>query len=138
MCQNLQLRLRSLTHHSHPLSLEHQSLDFRGSLALPTLPPVLSLPWETGALPMTSDCPPVRDDGPLGAGWDQSLLPPEVGCLRLSSAGSAQLGSRCPTPSGDGLAAGRAYRRSGFIFMNAASSIFVACYVSCIICKFAI
>ena len=39
---------------------------------------------------------------------------------------------------GDGLAAGRAYRRSGFIFMNAASSIFVAYCVCCIICKFSI
>ena len=42
-----------------------------------------------------------------------------------------------PIMSGqDGLAAGRAYRRSVFIFMNAASSIFVACCVCCIICKF--
>ena len=45
---------------------------------------------------MTSDCPPIRDDGPLGAGWDHSLPPPEVGpvpplkyWIRLSSTGSA-------------------------------------------------
>ena len=37
---------------------------------------------------------------------------------------------------GDGLATGRAYRRFGFILMNAASSIFVVCCVCCIICKF--
>ena len=79
MCQNLQLRPRSLTHHSYPLSLENRSLDLRGSLALPTLPPVLSLPRETVALPMISDCHPVRKDGPVGAGWDDSLPPPEVG-----------------------------------------------------------
>ena len=40
--------------------------------------------------------------------------------------------------SGDGLAVGRAYRRFGFILMNAVSSIFVVCYVCCIICKFSI
>ena len=39
---------------------------------------------------------------------------------------------------GDGLEAGRACRRSGFILMNAASSIFVVCYVCCIICEFSI
>ena len=51
-----------------PLSLERRSLDFRGSLALPTLPPVLSLSLETVALTVTSDCPPLRDDGPVVAG----------------------------------------------------------------------
>ena len=39
---------------------------------------------------------------------------------------------------GDGLAVRRACRRSGFIFMNAASSIFVACCICCIIYEFSI
>ena len=39
---------------------------------------------------------------------------------------------------GNGLAARRACRRSGFIFMNATSSIFVVCCICCIICKFSI
>ena len=65
-----------------------------------------------------------------------------------SGAGSASLvldppntDPHAPLPilsGGDGLAAGRAYRRSRFIFMNAASSIFVACCVCCIICEFSI